>query len=139
MSSLTTESLKPVINRLLKEAWGVREGEKILIISDYPTSEDFEQKTLSVLESMMERNILARRIRDAIDELVTNPIDVYFMKPTFRHYKNPEEATTNMVKIKHTLSPNKQNKRIYKKMAQIYLDQILNVVGKKRITGKIKI
>ena len=55
------------------------------------------------------------------------------------HYKNPEEATTNMVKIKHTLSPNKQNKRIYKKMAQIYLDQILNVVGKKRITGKIKI
>jgi len=55
------------------------------------------------------------------------------------HYKTPEEAINQMVRIKTTLNPNKQNKKAYKKYKLLFLDQILNVVGKKRITGKIKI
>ncbi|NPD89940.1 MAG: hypothetical protein HGN29_14605 [Asgard group archaeon] len=91
MSPLTNESLKPVIKRLLNEAWGVTEGEKILVISDYPSAEDFQIKPLILLETMMERNILAKRIRDTIEELVPNKVDLYFMKPTYQHYKNPED------------------------------------------------
>ncbi|MHA1895342.1 MAG: FGGY-family carbohydrate kinase [Candidatus Helarchaeota archaeon] len=55
------------------------------------------------------------------------------------YYKSPEEAISKMVQIKSTLNPNKENKKSYKKLGKLFLDQILNVVGKKRITGKIKI
>ena len=91
MPFLTSESLKPVIKRLLNEAWGVREGEKILIISDYPSPEDFEIKPIQLLETMMERNLLAKRIRDIIDQITSNTVTLYFMKPTYQHYKNPED------------------------------------------------
>jgi hypothetical protein len=91
MFPLTNDSLRPVLERLLSEAWGVKEGEKILIITDYPSPEDFQTKPLSLLESMMERNILAKRMGDLIDELIPNKVDIYFMKPTYEHYKNPTE------------------------------------------------
>ncbi|MHA1955182.1 MAG: hypothetical protein ACW96U_14680, partial [Candidatus Heimdallarchaeaceae archaeon] len=92
MTPLMNDSLRPVLKRLLREAWGVKEGEKILIISDYPSPEDFQSKPLSLLESMMERNILAKRIRDVIDEMIPNVVDIYFMKPTYQHYKNVDDG-----------------------------------------------
>lgn len=81
--------MKPIVKRLLEEAWQVRENEKILIISDYPTSEDFVKQPSELLEKMMERNLLAKSFYETIKELIPNKIELYFMKPTYEHYKNP--------------------------------------------------
>jgi len=51
MATYLKETIRPIVKRLLEEAWEVREGEKFLIISDFPTSEDFINKSASVLES----------------------------------------------------------------------------------------
>ena len=56
-----------------------------------------------------------------------------------KHYESPSDAIANMVRIKNTLNPNKENKRVYKKLKRLFLDEILSVVGQKRKTGKIKL
>ncbi|NHI91581.1 MAG: hypothetical protein EAX96_03690 [Candidatus Lokiarchaeota archaeon] len=55
------------------------------------------------------------------------------------YYKSEEVAINKMVRLKNKIQPDKKNKKVYKKFGQIFLDQMLSVVGKKRITGKIKI
>ena len=91
MTGHTHSDIKPVVKRLLTEAWQVRENEKILIISDYPTSEDFVKQPSELLEKMMERNLLAKSFYKTIGELIPNKIELYYMKPTYEHYKNPED------------------------------------------------
>ncbi|MHA2357767.1 MAG: hypothetical protein ACXABK_03230 [Candidatus Heimdallarchaeaceae archaeon] len=91
MDSFLFENIRPVIKRMLEEMCGVREGEKILYVSDYPSAEDFATKPLELLEAMTERNILTKRIFDITTELLSNPVDIYFMKPTYLHYKNPDD------------------------------------------------
>ncbi len=92
MAGHANNDIKPIVKRLLEEAWQVRDNEKILIISDYPTSEDFVKKPSELLEKMMERNLLAKRFSEIIRELIPNDTELYFMEPTYEHYKNPEDA-----------------------------------------------
>ncbi|MFW9852858.1 MAG: hypothetical protein ACFFDS_07945 [Candidatus Thorarchaeota archaeon] len=92
MSTILNESIKPIIKKLLEEAWDVRDKEKILIISDYPSAEDFTQKPLDLMESMVSRNILAKKIYEIIQSFGRNHVELYNMKPTYEHYKNPEDS-----------------------------------------------
>jgi hypothetical protein len=92
MSPILNDSIKPIIKKLLEEAWDVRDNEKILIISDYPSAEDFTHKPLNLMESMVSRNILAKRICEIIQSFGRNHVELYNMKPTYEHYKNPEDS-----------------------------------------------
>ncbi|MHA1346714.1 MAG: hypothetical protein ACTSVO_12135 [Candidatus Heimdallarchaeaceae archaeon] len=83
--------IKPIIKRLLDEAWQVKENEKILIISDYPSSDDFVEQPSELLEKMIERNLLAKSFYAVIKELIPNETEIYYMKPTYEHYKNPKD------------------------------------------------
>ena len=92
MSPILSDSIKPIIRRLLDEAWEVRENERILIISDYPSAEDFTQKPLDLMESMVLRNLLAKRICEIIQSFGRNHVELYNMKPTYEHYKDPNDT-----------------------------------------------
>ena len=91
MPSYLTQNIKPIVKRMLEESWQVRANERILIVSDYPTAEDFSSKDIELIESMLDRNILARRIYEVIKEIVPNTVDFYCMEPTYEHYKNPDD------------------------------------------------
>ena len=85
MAAYIKESIRPIVKRLLEEAWVVREQEKVLIISDYPTHEDFISKPTEILEPIVERNLLAKCLYEVITELIPNDVDLYLIKPTYDH------------------------------------------------------
>lgn len=91
MSSSLTKTIKPVIKKLVEESWLIKEGERILIVSDFPSNEDFSSKPAELIESMVNRNILAKSIHDSITDLIPNPVELYFMEPTYEHWKNPKD------------------------------------------------
>ena len=91
MAAYLKESIRPIVRRLIEEAWEVREGEKFLIISDYPTPEDFVNKPLAILESIVERNLLAKKLYDCIVEIAPCETELYFIKPTYEHYRDPND------------------------------------------------
>jgi len=83
--------MRPVIKKMLEESWDIKKGEKILIISDSPSVEDFISKPLNLIESMLQRNLLARRIYEIMKEFLPDSIDLYFIKPTYQHFRNPDD------------------------------------------------
>ena len=89
MPSFINQSIKPIVKRMLEESWHVQEGESILIVSDFPSRKDLATMDYSLMESMIERCLLSKRIYDVTKELISNPVDLYFMKPTYSHYENP--------------------------------------------------
>jgi len=91
MTTYLKESIRPIVRRLVEEAWEVREGEKFLIVSDYPTPEDFVNKPTKILESIVERSLLAKRLYECIQELAPCETELYLIKPTYEHYKDPED------------------------------------------------
>ena len=95
MADFLKESIKPIVHRLLEDAWKVKQEEKILIISDYPAPEDFVNKPTSILESIVERNLLAKRIFDIIKEHKPKTTYLHFIKPTYEHYVDPNDSEMN--------------------------------------------
>lgn len=95
MAGYLNDSIKPIVRRLLEDAWRVVENEKILIISDYPTTEDFVIKPTTVLKSIVERNLLAKKIYEIIKEIKPEKTELYFIKPTYQHYIDPKDETMN--------------------------------------------
>ncbi len=93
--SFLNESIQPIVKRLLDEAWRVGEQERILIISDYPTIEDFVNKPTTVLQSIVERNLLAKRIYEIIKEIKPEKIELHLIKPTYQHYIDPKDEIMN--------------------------------------------
>ncbi len=88
-------SIKPIVKKLLDEAWKVKENERILIISDYPTPEDFVTKPTDVLESIVKRNLLAKRLFDMIKGFKPDSTELYYIKPTYTHYTDPNDKEMN--------------------------------------------
>ncbi|MCG3224988.1 MAG: hypothetical protein H7647_11010, partial [Candidatus Heimdallarchaeota archaeon] len=95
MADHANNDIKPVVKKLLEEAWQVKKNEKILIISDYPTTEEFVNKPVAVLESIVERNLLAKRIYEIIVEIKPEKTELYLIKPTYQHYIDPKDETMN--------------------------------------------
>ena len=52
-------------------------------------------------------------------------------------YSSHEDAIKNMVRFSETKQPIKENSKIYKKLIRIYMTTVLEIDGKKRITGKL--
>ncbi len=95
MADYLKDSIQPIVLKLLEDAWKVKENERILIISDYPTPEDFVNKPSDILESIVERNLLAKRIFEIINKLKPNTSELYFIKPTYEHYVDPNDSIMN--------------------------------------------
>jgi hypothetical protein len=95
MARHASSDIKPIVNKLLEESWQVKEYEKILIVSDYPTTEEFVNKPTAVLESIVERNLLAKRIYEIIKEIKPEKTELYLIKPTYQHYIDPKDETMN--------------------------------------------
>ncbi len=89
MPSFINQSIKHIVKRMLEESWQVQEGERILIVSDMPSRNDLAIMDFTLMESMIERCLLSRTIFDVIKSLISNPIELYYMKPTYSHYENP--------------------------------------------------
>ena len=89
MNPYLNDSIRSVIKKMLYESWEIKEGEKILIISDYPNAEESVSKPSNLISSMLNRNMLAKKIYDIIQELEPGSVELYFMKATYQHYQNP--------------------------------------------------
>ena len=92
MADYLKDSIRPIVKMLLDVAWEVKEEERILIISDYPTPEDFVTKPTNILESIVERNLLAKRIYEIIKEFKPETSDLHFIKSTYQHYIDPKDT-----------------------------------------------
>ncbi|MHA1115480.1 MAG: hypothetical protein ACTSRR_07920 [Candidatus Heimdallarchaeaceae archaeon] len=96
MSIKTLErKITPTVKKLVEEYWLLDKSDKILIVSDYPTSTDFVDKQISLLSDMIERNLLARSIKKVIESNFPNPTKIYFIKPTYQHYVDPDDPILN--------------------------------------------
>ncbi|MHA1868025.1 MAG: hypothetical protein ACTSVB_03300 [Candidatus Heimdallarchaeaceae archaeon] len=96
MSIKTLEKkITPTVKKLVEEYWLLEETDKILIISDYPTSTDFVNKQIHLLSNMIERNLLARSIKRIIETNYPNPTKIYFIEPTYQHYTDPNDSILN--------------------------------------------
>ena len=95
MADYLKDSITPVVKKLLEEAWKVKEEERILIISDYPLPEDFIIKPSHIIEPMIERNLLAKRLFEIIKKLIPNPITLHLIEPTYEHYVDPQNEEMN--------------------------------------------
>lgn len=95
MADYLKDSIRPIVQRLLEDAWKVKDDEKILIISDYPSPEDFVNRPTDILESIVERNLLAKRLFEIIKEFKPNTSELYFIKPTYNHYVDPNDKQMN--------------------------------------------
>ena len=73
------DEIKPIIHRIAKEVWNVQPEEKILVLTDFPSSNDFVEKDETLLLSMINRNILAKTIYKSLIEILDNDIDIYFI------------------------------------------------------------
>lgn len=70
MSIKTLErKITPTVKKLVEEYWLLDKSDKILIVSDYPTSTDFVDKQISLLSDMIERNLLARSIKKLLSQI----------------------------------------------------------------------
>ncbi len=83
--------ISPVVERILKEQWKAKENEKILIITDNPSKEDFSSMSYELMSTMLERNLLAKIFQTIAKKLGYKETELYFIKPTYAHYKDPED------------------------------------------------
>ena len=54
-----------------------------------------------------------------------------------KKYSTYDDAIKNMVRFVDTKQPIKENSKIYKKLIRIFMPAVLEILNKKRITGKL--
>ncbi|MHA1649829.1 MAG: FGGY-family carbohydrate kinase [Candidatus Helarchaeota archaeon] len=54
-----------------------------------------------------------------------------------KFYSNYEESVKNMVRFEELKQPIKENSKIYKKLIRVFMPAVLDILNKKRITGKL--
>ncbi len=84
-------NIKPVVLKMVNDIWRWKKGERILIITDFPSADDFINRPITLIQGMLERNLLAKTIYDIIYDEITADVKIYFMSPTFQHNKDPND------------------------------------------------
>ncbi|MHA1685829.1 MAG: hypothetical protein ACTSYD_05385, partial [Candidatus Heimdallarchaeaceae archaeon] len=91
MSLDIKQLMRPIVIKLVSKAWMLRDKEKLLIVADYPSNEELPKLKISLLESMIQRALLARVFHEIVSENFSNQSVLYYFKPTYKHYETPKD------------------------------------------------
>lgn len=91
MFSFVRNSVKPVIYKLLDQAWQLKPNEKLLIVTDYPPVEDVPKIDIQLLDSMIQRALFSRIVYEIALEKYPKQVELYYYKPTYKHYQTPDD------------------------------------------------
>jgi leucyl aminopeptidase (aminopeptidase T) len=84
---------------MLKVNMGLRDGEKIVVITDVPTAEEWKTKTSAKLIEMMERSILAKMVSEiAAEKLPKNTVEFFIYPSIGKHGTYPGKEVEEKMK-----------------------------------------
>ena len=88
-----------IIKKVLRENLNVQKGEKFLICTDFPSSEDIIEKDKETIEKMLKRVIQAKNIYSiAKEEYPDTEIELYIFPCLWKHYVDlPSEMISKIV------------------------------------------
>ena len=84
---------------MLRVNMGLKEGERLLVVADPPTLEQWRDKDPSNLMEQLERSMLARMVAEIAREAFSNSIVDFYPYPSVgQHGKEPGEALTEKMR-----------------------------------------
>jgi leucyl aminopeptidase (aminopeptidase T) len=93
------EIIVPGVVNMLRENMGLKTGERLLVISDMPRSNDWVEESSAELVNMVERLMLGRLIADIASEQFVDCEVVFLPFPaTGSHGAEPDEATATRMR-----------------------------------------
>jgi len=93
------EKVKNGIINMLKVNMGLKDGEKLLIVTDFPAEKDWLERDSAALTDFVTRSILARMVYEIAKEEFPNcTIDFHVYPATGRHGAEPPEETAKKLK-----------------------------------------
>lgn len=87
-----------VVN-MLKVNMGLKDGEKVLVVTDLPTAEEWKTKTSAKLSEAVERSMLAKMVGEiATEKFPNNPVDFYTYPSVGKHGTYPGKEVEEKMK-----------------------------------------
>jgi leucyl aminopeptidase (aminopeptidase T) len=87
-----------VVN-MLKVNMGLKDGEKVLVVTDIPTTEEWKTKTSAKLTEAMERSILAKMVSEvAAEKLPNNTVEFFTYPSVGKHGTYPGKQVEEKMK-----------------------------------------
>jgi len=94
MSWPTKEAITPGVINMLRVNMGLKAGERLLVATDVPRAEDWQNETQAKLQAMLERAFLARLVAEVAREGCSDCSVAFWPFPaTGRHGTEPGEET----------------------------------------------
>lgn len=94
MRTIDMNRITPAVISLLRVNMGLKPGERVLVVADYPTGMEWKEKVAADLEVMLARNLLAKKVSElARDHFPGCPVEFYAYPATGGHGVEPDEQT----------------------------------------------
>ncbi|MHA1223985.1 MAG: hypothetical protein ACTSSG_04820 [Candidatus Heimdallarchaeaceae archaeon] len=82
----SSPSFRKIIKKVLMVNLAIKEGEKLVLATEYPTNIDFKEKAITILEKVLNRIILVKSIYEiAKEELKQAKVDLFFYPSPWKH------------------------------------------------------
>ncbi|WP_455278231.1 aminopeptidase [[Eubacterium] cellulosolvens] len=96
---LNTSKIDIGVQKILVRNMGLRNGERLLVITDFPSSHDWRILNIKSLEDMLKRNLLARSIADIAERRFPGcKISFKIFPSTGRNSAEPEKTVEAILK-----------------------------------------
>ncbi len=93
------DAVAPGIVAMLHTNMGLKAGERLLVVTDLPRPEDWQEKPAAELESMLERSMLARLVADVARGAFPNcPVSFLTFAATGGSGREPDAATATRMR-----------------------------------------
>jgi len=87
-----------VVN-MLKVNMGLKNDEKVLVVTDVPKAEEWKTKTSAKLKEAVERSVLAKMVEEiAVEEFPKNPVEFYTYPSVGKHGTYPGKEVEEKMK-----------------------------------------
>lgn len=94
---------QPVVN-MFKTNMGLKAGEKILVVTDVPTMDDWKKKSLKQLTDLIQRTLLAKTVSEiARESFLDCPVEFYVYPSVGKHGTEPSDEVTEKLKTPDVL------------------------------------
>jgi len=93
------EKIKQSVVNMFKVNMGLKAGEKVLVVTDVPTMDDWKKKTIEQLTDTVQRTLLAKAVSEiASENFPENSIEFYVYPSVGRHGAEPAAEVAEILK-----------------------------------------
>lgn len=92
------EEIREAVANMLRVNMGLRDGEEVLVVSDYPDEGQWTSYTLRELSELAGRALLARAVADVAEEEFANKVSFKVYPATGQSGKEPPRRTADAMK-----------------------------------------